>query len=204
MATQDLTTLASFREYQAVSGAAATALEDRIETLITVASDAIMDFCQQQFAPVVASGSYDFRYDGRGVMSLAPYCCRSITSVTIDVDTDDSETLDADVYRLGPLPAKNGVYNVLHLYGIRVAGSLADAAPSYRVVRVTGAWGYTTVPGPVREATNMTVGYIMRTMSQHQGDELDMPGASWNGSGVLIPGTAKRLLAPYRKWSVGG
>ena len=51
MATQDLTTLASFREYQAVSGAAATALEDRIETLITVASDAIMDYCQQQFAP---------------------------------------------------------------------------------------------------------------------------------------------------------
>lgn len=203
MASNDLTTLASYREYSAVSGAAATALEDRIESIITVASEAIMQFCQQEFAPVTASAARQFEYRGGGVLSLAPYSLRSVTSVAIDTDTDGPTTLAATQYRLAPIPARNGVYTTLHMIGIGVQPALAESSPRLRVVTVTGAWGYATIPGPVREACNMAVGYILRTMSQHQGDEFDGGSAGWGGSAVLLPGNAKRLLAPYRRYPIG-
>lgn len=203
MAANDLTSIESYREYSAVSGAAATALEDRIASIITVASEAIMQFCQQEFAPVTASAARQFEYRGGGVLSLAPYSLRSVTSVEIDTDTDSPTTLEATQYRLAPLPARNGVYTTLHMIGVGVQPALVEQSPSLRVVTVTGAWGYAAVPGPVREACNMTVGYILRTMSQHQGDEFDSGSAGWGGSAVLLPGNAKRLLAPYRRYATG-
>lgn len=203
MAAQDLTTIESFREYQQVSGAAATAQTARVTTLITVASDAIMQFCQQEFAPVTATAAREFRYDGGGVLSLAPYSLRSVTSVAIDTDTDAPTTLEATSYRLAPIPARNGVFHTLHMRGIGVLPALTDLGPSYREITVTGAWGYAAVPVAVREACNMTVGYILRTMSQGQGDEFDGVSSGWGGSAVLLPGNAKRLLAPYRRYGAG-
>jgi hypothetical protein len=95
------------------------------------------------------------------------------------------------------------VFTTLHLPGVTVGASLAQAGPAYREVSVAGAWGYADVPAMVREACNMTVGYVLRTMSQGQGDEIDGPVTGWAGSGVLIPGNAKRLLAPFRQYALG-
>lgn len=203
MAANDLTSIDSFREYQAVSGAAASALEPRIATLITVCSEAIQSYCQQEFAPTTDDAAREFRYDGGGVLSLAPYSLREVTTVTVDSDTSTPVVLDAGQYRLAPIPASRGVFHTLHLPGIGVQPALTQPGPNYRVIEVRGKWGYAQVPGPVREACNMTVGYVLRTMSQHTGDEIDGMSAGWGGSGILIPGNAKRLLAPYRRYAAG-
>jgi hypothetical protein len=204
MATQDLTTLAQVREHMQISDASDTAQDALIGDLITVASDALMRYAQREFKTTASAGTArDFRYDGRGVLSLAPFDLQTLTSVQIDYEgvTPSPTTLTADDYRLHPLDKRDGVWNRLHLRGFKVARSEGAVHPEYRVVRVTGNWGFPTVPTTVERATIIMVAYMLRNTSQWMGDEFGVD-ASLDAARASIPPICKRLVDPFRTRAV--
>lgn len=194
-----LTTLSSFREHAQISDATDTAQDALITTLITSVSEAIRVYANREFvAPSPATATRSFRYNGGGVLDLAPYDVRSVTQVRVDTDTDNPTTLDSSEYRLAPLPAHDGVYQQLHLRSVRVGPTTTEQFPVYRVVEVAGTWGFAAVPSNVRLAANITIQYVLRTTSQFMSDEFDGT-AGLAGARIVIPGAARDLLAPYRR-----
>lgn len=201
--TYVLTTLAAFREHAQISDATDTAQDAIIETLISSVSHAIIVYTNREFvsagsSPVVRS----FRYDGGGVLDLAPYDARSVSLVRVDTDTDSPVVLDASQYRLAPLPAADGVYTHLHLRGVSVPVTTTEDYPVYRVVEVTGLWGFAAIPPNVRLAANVAIQYLLRTTSQFMGDEFD-GSAGLAGARMMLPGAARDLLSPYRRRVAG-
>lgn len=204
---QDLCTVAQVREHEQISDATDTSQDAIVQSLITAASVAIMQYVPCQFKAVDGDASdgvgvaRDFRYDGGGVLGFGKHALRSLTSVQIDVDgaAPSPTTLTADDYRLQPLSKEWGVWRGIHLRGFPVADRRAGRDhPTYRVVRVTGDWGFASIPEPVERACVLTVLFMLRGTSQFQGGEfggLDMPG----NDRVAIPGVAKRLLDPWRR-----
>ena len=204
MATQDLTTLAQVREHQQQTDATNTSQDGVISDLITVASDLIIRYCQREFAPNGGStpSARFYRYDGNGVLTLAPDDARSVTQVRIDTDTTSPTTLTADTdYKLWPTRARDGVYTHLHLYGFTTAPAVTSAAPSYREVEVTGTWGWASVPVAVERACIiLTLELLSRTSSFRAGDFDDLGSPM---GGAAIPLHVRTMLSSYRRRSVG-
>lgn len=197
--TYQLTTLESFREHAQISDATDTAQDALIETLIDSVSHAIMVYTSREFVPPGSSPvARSFRYNGGGVLDLSPYDVQSVTQVRVDTDTSNPTTLSADEYRLAPLPCPDGVYQQIHLRSVRVGPTTTEQFPVYRVVEVTGVWGFTAVPKNVELAANITIQYVLRTTSQFMSDEFEQT-AGLAGSRLIIPGAARDLLAPYRR-----
>jgi hypothetical protein len=202
MASQDLTTLAQVREHQQRTDSTNTTQDALIGDLITVASDLIMEYTQREFAPTSTSTARTYRYDGRGVLNLAPDDARSVTLVRIDTDTTSPTTLEADTqYKLWPTRSKHAVYSHLHLIGIDVPNVTTRSGPSYREVEVTGTWGWSAIPTPVERACIMLVMELLSRTSNWKNADMDalMPG----GSGPVIPLHVRTMLAPYKRHSVG-
>lgn len=197
----DLTDTASVREHLQITDATDTTQNALIATLITAASTAIHSYCQREFATDAGTGSVarKFRYNGNGVLPLAPWDARSITSVVIDTDgtNPDNITLTADEYRALPLGATHGVYHTLHIRGRGVSSGSSTPWPTYRQVTVTGTWGFASVPAPVELACILTVAYWLRETSQHVGQVFGEE-TSFDAARASIPAIAKRLLDPYR------
>lgn len=201
MAAQDLTTLAEVREHQQRTDASNTTQDGLVGDLITVASDMIMEYTQREFAPQSASTARTYRYDGRGVLNLAPDDARTVTQVRIDTDTDSPTTLDSTQYKLHPTRSKHGVYSHLHLLGIPGIALTTQAHPVYREVEVTGTWGWGTIPEPVERACILLVMDLLSRTSNWKNADMDslMPG----GSGVAIPLHVRTILSPYKRHSAG-
>lgn len=203
LGSYQLTDLESFREHAQISDATDTAQDALIETLINSVSHAILIYTSREFVPPGTNPvARSFRYNGGGVLELSPYDLRSVTQVRIDTDTNNPRTLDASEYRLSPLPAPDGVYQQLHLRTVRVGPTTTEQYPVYRVVEVTGVWGFEAVPTNVQLAANITLQYVLRTTSQYMSDEFDQT-AGLAGARVVIPGAARDLLAPYRRRAAG-
>jgi hypothetical protein len=201
--TYQLTSLESFREHAQISDATDTAQDALIETLIDSVSHAIQIYTSREFVPPGSTAvARSFRYNGGGVLELSPYDVRSVTQVRVDTDTDNPRTLASSEYRLAPLPAPDGVYQQLHLRTVRVGPTTTEQYPVYRVVEVTGVWGFAAVPKNVELAANITLQYVLRTTSQYMSDEFDQT-AGLAGARVVIPGAARDLLAPYRRRAAG-
>lgn len=205
MASQDLTTLAQVREHQQRTDSSNTTQDSLIGDLITVASDMIMSHTQREFAPTSGSGSTPvartYRYDGRGMLNLAPDDARTVTQVRIDTDTSTPTTLEAGTqYKLWPTRSKHEIYSHLHLIGIGGGSTITDY-PSYREVEVTGTWGWTTVPTPVERACILLVMDLLSRTSNWKNSEMDalMP----SGSSVAIPLHVRTILSPYKRHSAG-
>ena len=201
--TYQLTTLESFREHAQISDATDTAQDALIETLIDSVSHAIQIYTSREFVPPdPATKARSFRFNGGGVLDLSPYDVRTVTQVRVDTDTSNPTTLTSDEYRLMPLPAPDGVYQQLHLRSVRVGPTTTEQFPVFRVVEVTGTWGFAAVPKNVELAANITIQYILRTTSQFMSDEFETT-AGLSGARVMIPGAARDLLAPYRRRATG-
>lgn len=204
MASQDLTTLAQVREHQQRTDASNTTQDALIGDLITVASDMVMSYTQREFAPTSGSGSTPvartYRYDGRGMVNLAPDDARTVTQVRIDTDGSDPTTLTSDQFKLWPTRAKDGVYTHLHLIGVSGGSTLTDY-PTYREVEVTGTWGWATVPTPVERACILLVMDLLSRTSNWKSSDMDsmMP----SGSSVAIPLHVRTMLSPYKRHSAG-
>lgn len=201
MAAGDLTTLASVREYLQLS-AGQTDTDALLSTFITQASQAIMRWTGREFAPQSAATTRKFRYEGGGVLRLAPYTLASSVTPTITIDTDGSTpsntALTVDDYRLEPRNAPDGVYTHIELrnFGPSARTSSVDYWRS-RQVSITGTWGYASVPDDVKLAANIAVGFLMRNHSALPAHDLgeDMPTRFGT---VVLPTGALRLLDHYR------
>lgn len=203
LSTYQLTTLESFREHAQISDATDTAQDALIETLIDSVSHHILIYTNREFVPPgTAQVAREFRYNGGGVLDLAPYDARSVSQVRVDTDTSTPTILTTDQYRKAPVTCPDGVYTHLHLRGVSVPPTTTEDYPVYRVVEVTGIWGFPAVPKNVELAANITIQYVLRTTSQFMSDEFETT-AGLAGARIAIPGAARDLLAPYRRRAVG-
>lgn len=199
----DLTTLADVRLHQQRTDTGNTTQDAIISALISTASYMVQDFLQRRFDVAGTAGtpvSRLFRYDGRGVLNLAPFDLQSVSSVVVDSDTDSPTTLTSDEYRLWPIPSEWGVYSHLHLVGISNERGVADY-PMYREVEVSGVWGWSAVPDVVERATIMLTLELLSRTSSWKNDAFD--ALSTSGGGVSIPLHLRMMLAPYRRHSSG-
>jgi hypothetical protein len=181
-----------------------TGKDSLIEDLISRASLAIMEHARREF---ITDGSLSttrlFVYEGGGILDLAPFDLRTLTSVTIDTDgTSPADTvLTADQYRCEPRSKRHGVWTHLQLRGLspRPASSVDDWVPS-REVEIVGTWGFAAVPEDVAQATILTVMHMYRHFGQAY-------QASAYGDGVdvttegrrALPFAAVEMLRPYRR-----
>lgn len=192
MAASDLTTLQKVRDYQQHDTTVALDNDDLVSDLITQASESIMDYTGQEFAPEVAGpiARTFLLYDGPDqVLHLSPFTCQSVTQIRFDTDTDSPvTTTDSTDWRLLPIPNKYGAYNAVYLpnhYG-NAAG---------RVVEITGAWGWPSVPADIEKACIDTVVHWIKT--QQPGSTTFEDGSDRFGP-VQFPSGARMTLKRYR------
>src|SRR6266480_3540477 len=112
----DLTTLDAVRSFLQ-KPTPDTNQDEIISSLITRASEAIMHYCEREFAPTTPSEARTFEYDGRCLfLDLAPFDLRAVASVKDVTDPNNTVTLETSKYRLWPHPARDGAYQALRLY----------------------------------------------------------------------------------------
>jgi hypothetical protein len=202
MAAQDLCSLADVRAALELP-AADTSRDALIGTLITAASEAIMNETDREFAPTTASATRRFRVDGLTV-SLAPFDLRTVTTATLNPETASPATLTvATDYQLQPIGAPSGTYTSLTLSGFLASLYASNTlyAFGYAMLDIAGAWGFPTVPLDVNRACVITVGSWLRkdiSMLLAAG-ELDIGGglAPAFPATMEIPNAAKHLLGPF-------
>ena len=194
----DLVTLAEAREYlQKASGQTGT--DAALTSLITRASAVIQREIDTFITPNEAT-THTVQWDGSTQIRLLPYVMRSLSAVTLDPDESSETVLTASQYRLGPEPAKDGVYSVIELDW--------QAIPTYdgnfpsRRAEIAGYYGYAVVPDGLKHACLMTVaawyrGGVAAFSSAYQ----DADGGDANRV-ELIPRDAFRVLNQWRRYQL--
>lgn len=193
---RDLTTVAAVRAFLQ-KGDGDVSQDPTIQSLVTAASVAIMEATAREFAPATSSAARDFDWDGGCRVELGSYDLRSVTSVVVDPTETSPVTLASTDYRLAPVPAVFGTYS-----RVEISETLALSWPTHawrtRRVRVTGAWGFATVPVDVAQACMVTVATWLRRDVQAfsatfniDENRVERPEA--------LPAQAVRMLEPYRK-----
>jgi len=199
--TRDLCTVADVRASLELT--ADTSRDALIATLITQASDAIMNEVDREFAPATTSATRRFRVDGR-IVNLAPYDLRTVSAATMNPETSSPTTLVvATDYQLEPIGAPSGTYTSIALSGFLASLYASNTlyAFGYALIDITGAWGFATVPADVNRACVITVGSWLRkdvTTLFAMGD-LGVDGGITPGmpASLQIPKAAKALLGPF-------
>lgn len=205
MATGDLTTLASVREFLGIP-TAQTDADALLTTLVTQASAMIRMYTGREFASSTgtASAVRIFQYFGGGMLVLDRSDLVSVTSVQIDTDTDTPTTLvSEDDYWLLPPGTRDGVYEAIELrYEGTAPRTPGGLVKPWREVTVTGVWGFSSVPNDVKLAANMAVAFLYRNHSAVPGRDLAGEGDRFGP--VAMPSGVMFLLAPYRHMGFGG
>lgn len=140
--------------------ASATEQDPLIEALIPRVSQEVMDWCERQFTPVEEHATKTFSWERTGkLVSFAPFDLQSVdapeTSVVADSDNVIPYVLTREEYRLWPYQGRNGVYTGMEVQPF--GASFGAVAWPTRQLQVTGKWGFPTIPGPVVDATVLTV-----------------------------------------------
>jgi hypothetical protein len=205
---QDLCTLADVRASLEIP-TADTSRDALIATLITAASEAILNETDREFAPVTASATRRFRVDGRQV-SLAPFDLRTVSAATMNPETSSPTTLTVTSdYQLLPIGAPSGTYTSLELSGFLASLYASNTlyAFGYALLDITGAWGFATVPLDVNRACVITVGSWLRkdVATMFGPGEIGLAGgiAPSFPATLEIPRAALYLLGPFyrlRQW----
>lgn len=122
--------------------------EAAMDLAIAAASRAVDEACHRQFGTVTGSRIYSARvdWDGRRVVDVDDL--QSVTSVEVDWAADGGfATTLSDGYALGPA---NAAIVGLPYTQLVVRAALPTARDS---VRVTGTWGWASVPEAIKAAT---------------------------------------------------
>lgn len=201
MASQDLCALADVRAALEIP-VSDTSRDSLISTLITAASDAIMDEVEREFAPTTASATRRFKIDTWNV-SLSPYDLRTVSSFVLHPESSSPQTLTAGTdFNLEPVTSKSGTYTSVQFssYLASLPSSQTAFAFGYALCDITGAWGFTSVPTDVNRACVITVAsWLRKDVSALVGPEMDLGGgiAPAFAPTMEIPHAALSLLAPY-------
>lgn len=197
MAAQDLCSLADVRAAEEAPSPDTTR-DALIQTLITAASDAIMDEVDREFAPATTAATRRFRVDSNAV-SLAPYDLRTVTTLTLNPESSTPTVLAAGTdYELLPVGSPSGTYTSLRLSEYTVLTTETAFRMGHALIDIAGAWGFSSVPNVVNRACVLTVlSWIRRDISAlGLSNEFEQGVAQPAAFG--IPYEARRLLAPYR------
>src|SRR3990167_6358040 len=156
--------------------AADTNRDALIATLITAASDAIMDETEREFAPAGASATRRFRVwparivDGSYYVDLTPPVSdlRAASLVKLHPEETSPTTLTADDdYILDPVGAPQGTYTAIRLSSWLGLNSTILQKFGFAYLDVTATWGFATVPTNVVQACVLTVtSWLRRDISQ--------------------------------------
>jgi len=206
MAAQDLCTLSDVRAALELP-TADTSRDALISTLITQASEAIMNETSREFAPATGSATRRFRVDGY-TLNLEPYDIRTAATVTLDPESSSPRVLAATTdYQLLPIGAPSGTFTSVEFSGFMVFASSTVFAFGHALVDIAGAWGFAAVPENVKRAAVLTVSSWLRrdVMAFALSSEIELGRglAPALPSGFAIPADARRLLGPFyrlRQW----
>lgn len=193
----DLTTLAAVRRHMRIP-TDETDADDQLQILITAASTEIRKVCSREFSnPGVATRRVEVDIS-TGRVDLAPWDLQSITSLTVDPDSNPV-TLTADVdFRMLPVNREDGVWTGIRFYNLLPGTGVAARR---RVLEITGTWGFPAVPAEVAHWCNVTVAEWYRRDSMAFGggfqpseDQLERP--------TNLPGAVISGLSHFRRYSV--
>ena len=205
----DLCTLANVREHMGLP-ASDTSFDTKIQTAITGASQAIMDAVEREFAPATLSEARTIsldptrRINGSVLLDLCPYDLRSVSSFKLNPEDSPTTLADETDYMLWPVDTPQGVYTSVRLSNAQAYSSTLYSRYGFAQVEITGAWGFASVPTPVRDACVLTVASAMRRdVPAFQIDEIEDPrGIPPDPAFVYsIPGAAWKKLMPYKRSS---
>lgn len=201
MAAQDLCTLSDVRAALEIP-ASDTSRDTLISTLISQASDAIIDDASREFAPATATATRRFRVDGFN-LNLEPYDLRTATTVVLHPEGTSPQTLTAGTdYQLLPIGAPSGTYTSLELSAVlaAIASSTTAFNFGYALLDITGAWGFAAVPPAVSRACIVTVASWLRkdvTALLDAAEFTDQGLSPTFPTTLEIPRNAKALYDPY-------
>lgn len=179
---------------------AITDLEDdaTLSRLLTIASRSIDLECDRYFYST--SDPIYLRGDGTTRLNVSPGIL-TLTEVAVDVDADSgySEVWDTDQYRLEPtLTTGAAVYPAS---SVRALDGRFFPHHSENLVRLTGTFGWASVPEVIQQATLMLAIRLWKRASSPLGV---------SGFGDMGPVYVRskdediaRLLSPMKRWSVG-
>lgn len=196
----DLVTLEqvrSFLQKETVS----TSQDEEIEAMITRASTAISSSTEREFVPeTTEQRTLEGYYGSKGLfVDVAPYDLQSVTALQLDTDQTSPIDLPAAQYRLGPLPAKYGVYT--HIRLLPLSRALGPIVFPQVQVKVTGTWGFPSVPEDVQMACLITVATWMRREVQTFERVLSIDQGTLERP-LGIPSAAMGLLAPFKRMAI--
>lgn len=165
--------LATVERFKLVLGKDADdgAQDQPIQFFLNVASDAVMDYLGRDVIPEPGAGADRlFDYRSGAFVSFGRHDCQSVSAVVIDADTADPIVLSSGQYQLFPAPKTNGVWTDIRLaldfverrpaegsaFSFPWSGLLDPVAGLKRQVKVTGVWGWPSIPRRVEFATIQT------------------------------------------------
>lgn len=127
-----------------------------VQAAIDAAGDWIDQYCGRTFEPI-GSQARVFDSEGGTYVSIDP--ARTITSVEIlDAYGDVSSTLGADDYRTWPYQdSLNGEPRPATRLILTPGSGIGRWPDGDGRVRVTGTWGYASVPGAIKQACTILV-----------------------------------------------
>jgi hypothetical protein len=152
MATTDYCTLTEFKEWVGLDDTTDDAV---IRRAITASSVAVDNFCKTPFGQVFGTRVLDTSETWR--VHTGPVVM--VTEVATDDDGDGVfETVWAATdYQLLPLDSAMSVepepYTEIHAIGTRTFPRVTGLTGRHGLIRVTGTWGWSTIPTPVKQAT---------------------------------------------------
>jgi hypothetical protein len=189
---------------QNVSGMAATDDTNVITLLINGVSNAIAKHCERQFIPETAA-THTFKYTGDGLINIAPYEIRAITTLTIGGITLVAGTGIGDGDYI-PQPRDQSAEDTYlwidtraYVYKYPRNGYLLAPLLNQRDVVIVGNFGMAAVPADVEMAALIAVADMYRNPEQAatRGSGDFQISEIQEGGGDPLPSESVKLLAPY-------
>lgn len=196
MALGDLTTVAAVKAQMGTTGTAADAV---IDVLITAASNAIRAFTGREFAPVATNPATRL-IDADLYTAEVPIGALASMPTLVEV-LDERGALVRTLSTasdLEALPLFRESDEPITSLRIRRA---VTALSRYQQLRITGTWGYPSVPKDVEQACIVTVRAWLRSDAASSAEYgYDSGGRVVQATpegGWMLPMAAKQLLEPY-------
>jgi hypothetical protein len=175
-----------------------TKLDDDIRRLIPVATKAIADWTDREFAPT-AGATRRFRVNGR-LLNLSPFDLRVATTVTLDPASTPVVVAATD-YKLQPTHRPDGVYTELRFSEWLNLQSTTALMFGFSEVDILGDWGFATVPATVKEAAVIAIrSWLRRDQATYANADPEMRRLQPDAMATYkLPHAAKAMLDPYTR-----
>ncbi len=179
--------------------------DQRIETYIEVASEALMEEYEREFAPATSAVTrrLTYRPNKRGLVTFGTWDLRTATTATLNPEDASPLVLVADTdYKLLPVGKPKGVYTHLRIYsGVEM---ISDTLTRWGFAQldILGDWGFPSVPKTVRQACVVTVMSWLRrdvaalAIAATDDTQSSTPDLASNYS---IPPAARRLMRSWKR-----